>query len=302
MNPRLRLPGRLLPLLLWAALAPAGAASGKLLLTDGVGSIDGAAGGGLVPWALTASLAARGEVGATATLTTARTADYGLNVAAMAVTVDDRFEISIAEQDLDAGDKLAALGLRRLHLRQRIAAIKWRLAGDAVLDSDRLAPQWALGLQHRRADAGALAPTLHGVLGARRADVEATVSATKLLLAQGLLVNATLRLTRANQVGLLGFGAAGDARRRLEPELSLAWLPARGVAVGAEWRRKGDRLRRSALGDGALAEGDWFDVFVVWAPVKALSITVAWVDLGPIAPAATPRRQRGGYLSAQLSI
>ena len=39
------------------------------------------------------------------------------------------------------------------------------------------------------------------------------VSATKLLLAQSLLVNGTLRSTNANQNGLLGFGAAAPDRK-----------------------------------------------------------------------------------------
>jgi hypothetical protein len=38
--------------------------SSKLLLTGGVSSIDGAAGGGLTPWAVTAGYAAQGEIGA----------------------------------------------------------------------------------------------------------------------------------------------------------------------------------------------------------------------------------------------
>ena len=44
-------------------------------------------------------------------------------------------------------------------------------------------------------------------LGAKRSGTDVYVSATKLFLAQGLLVNATLRGTKANQNGLLGHGA-----------------------------------------------------------------------------------------------
>ena len=47
------------------------AETGKLLLTGGVSSIDGAAGGGLTPWAVIGSNATEGEVGATAFVTTA---------------------------------------------------------------------------------------------------------------------------------------------------------------------------------------------------------------------------------------
>ncbi|MGQ3057945.1 MAG: DUF3034 family protein, partial [Nevskia sp.] len=44
-------------------------------LTGGVSSIDGAAGGGLTPWAVIGSNATEGEVGATAFVTAVRTTD-----------------------------------------------------------------------------------------------------------------------------------------------------------------------------------------------------------------------------------
>jgi hypothetical protein len=287
-------------LALAAAAAPA--ASGKLLLTGGVSSIDGAAGGGLTPWALTGSYATVGQVGATAHATVARASDYSLATAGVLLSWNDRIELSLAHQDLDAGDNLAPLGLPGLHLRQDIVGAKLRLTGDAVLDADRWMPQIAIGVLNKRADPGALGPTLFGPLGARRSGTEFYVSATKLYLVPGLLVNATLRSTRANQNGLLGFGGAQAGARRLHPELSLAWLLSPRLAIGAEWRSKPDQLNRSVLGNGALKEDDWADLFVAWAPNKTLSITAAVVDLGRIAPAVQPRRQTAAYLSAQLAF
>ena len=76
----------------------------------------------------------------------------------------------------------------------------------------------------------------------------------------------------------------------------------RDLAVGAEYRAKPDNLDESVLGSGALKEDDWSDLFLAWAPNKHLSITLAWVDLGRIAPAVQPRRQRGAYLSAQIGF
>lgn len=282
--------------------APAAAAGGKLLLTGGVSSIDGAAGGGLTPWALTAGYATEGEAGGTAFVTRLKTGDYALTVAGVAATWNDRVEVSLARQRFDAGDNLAPLGLRGLTLAQDIVGAKLRLAGDAVLDADRGWPQLALGVLHKRSDAGALAPTLHGALGARRSGSEWYLAATKLFLAPGLLVNVTLRASRANQNGLLGFGGARSAATRVLPELSLAWLLRRDLALGAEARRKPDHLHDSVLGRGALQEDDAFDVFVAWAPDKGFSLTAAWVDLGRIAPGVQPRRQRGAYLSAQLAF
>lgn len=282
--------------------APALAAGGKLLLTGGVSSIDGAAGGGLTPWALTGSYATGREIGATAFATRVRTNDYALGVAGAAVGFGERAELSIARQDFATGDNLAPLGLAGLHLRMNVVGVKLRLAGDAVLDSDSALPQLALGVLHKRVDAGALAPTLTGALGASERGTDVYLSATKLFLAQGVLVNGTLRATKANQNGLLGFGSATQSGYRLQPELSLALLLRRDLAIGGEYRAKPDNLNQSALGSGALKEDDWADLFLAWAPSKHLSLTLAWVDLGRIAPAVQPRRQRGAYLSAQAAF
>jgi hypothetical protein len=294
----------ILALGIWAGagLVPvASAADGKLLLTGGVSTIDGAAGGGLVPWAVTGSYATAGQWGATASLTQVATQDYRLAVAGAAFSLNDRLEMSLAAQDLDTGSNLAALGLAGLHLRQTIVGLKLRLCGDAVLDSDRWQPQLALGVLHKQADSGALAPTLTGALGAREAGTEVYLSATKLLLAQGLLLNLNLRATQANQGGLMGFGGAQAGSARVHPELSVAWLLNRHVAAGVEMRTKPDNLRHSVLGEGALREDAWADAFVAWAPGKSLSLTLAWVDLGAIVPALQPRRQSGAYLSVQIA-
>lgn len=282
--------------------APALAAGSKLLLTGGVSSIDGAAGGGLTPWALTGSYATGREIGATAFATRVRTNDYALSVAGAAIGFGERAELSIARQDFATGDNLAPLGLAGLRLKMNVVGAKLRLAGDAVLDSDSPMPQIALGVLQKRTDTGALAPTLTGVLGASERGTDVYLSATKLFLAQGVLVNGTLRATKANQNGLLGFGSATQSSLRLQPELSVALLLRRDLALGAEVRAKPDNLNDSALGSGALKEDDWADLFLAWAPSKHLSLTLAWVDLGRIAPAVQPRRQRGAYLSAQFAL
>ncbi|WP_280152621.1 DUF3034 family protein [Piscinibacter sp. XHJ-5] len=281
------------------APAPFGHGSGKLLLTGGVGSIDGAAGGGLTPWAVIGSYATERQVGATAHLTRARTKDYALTAGGAVVGIADRVELSLARQELDTGPAGAALGLPGLRLKQDIAGVKWRVAGDAVLDSDSPMPQIALGLQHKRTGAGDLAPTL-ALLGAKTHGTDVHVSATKLLLAQALLLNGTLRATRANQNGLLGFGGTVRTGYSFQPELSVAWLLRRDIAIGAEYRAKPDNLNPSVLGD-ALKEDDWADVFVAWAPSKYLSLTLAYVDLGRVVPGIVARRQTGTYASLQLA-
>ncbi|MFH7042106.1 DUF3034 family protein [Paucibacter sp. JuS9] len=291
---------------LWAATAAlllassALAGDGKLLLTGGVSSVEGAAGGGLTPWAVTGSYATVGEWGATAHATRVKTQDYSLNTHGALVSWNERVELSLARQRFDTGATGTALGLPGLQLKQDTFGVKLRVAGDAVLDSDSLMPQIAIGIEHKRGDAGGLQATLAS-LGASKNGTDLYVSATKLFLAQGILVNATLRATKANQIGLLGFGGTASSGYSLQPEISLAWLLSKQLAVGVEYRAKPDKLNPSALGAG-LREEDWKDLFIAWAPSKHFSLTAAYVDLGRIVPAVIPKRQTGSYLSAQLAF
>jgi hypothetical protein len=279
---------------------PAHAAVDKLLLTGGVTSIDGAAGGGLTPWALVGSSASEGQAGATATATVISTRNYDMQVQGALVGIDDRYELSVARQDFATGATGRALGLPGLHLKLNVVGVKVKLLGDAVLDSDSWVPQVAAGVEIKALDADALKPTLDA-LGARTHGVDVYVSATKLLLAQGILVNGTLRLTKANQNGLLGFGGTAHDSYRLQPEFSVAWLANRQLAFGAEYRAKPDNLNPSVLGAG-LKEDDWADLFAAWAPTKYVSLTVAYVQLGRIVPAVATKKQNGGYASLQVAF
>ena len=225
--------------------------------------------------------------------------DYSLSGYGASVAFGERAELSLAKQDFSAGGTGAALGLPGLRLKQTILGAKFRLIGDAVLDADTWMPQIALGVEYKHLDAGGLAPTL-SALGAKRNGVDVYLSATKLLLAQSTLVNVTLRATRANQNGLLGFGGTASSRYSLMPEVSVAYLINKQWAIGAEYRMKPDKLNPSVLGD-ALREDDWKDVFVAWAPNKHLSLTAAYVDLGRVVPGIQPRRQRGVYGSIQFA-
>lgn len=296
-----------------AACGLAQADTGKLVLTGGVSSIDGAAGGGLTPWAVIGSNATEGEVGVSAHVSHLATRDYALTTSGAAIGWNDRVEASIARQDFDASPAIALNGIAPFgvtpgqHLKLDILGLKLRVLGDAVLDSDSLVPQVAVGLQHKHVDAGSLGAVLD-FLGTRRSGTDLYVSATKLFLASGVLLNATVRNTNANENGLLGFGAASPGRnsRSWQPELSAAFLLRRDLAVGAEYRFKPNNLeglgRAAGLGS-ALQESDWKDVFVAWAPSRHLSLTLAYVDLGRVVPGITgDRRQSGAYLSAQAAF
>ncbi|PKO27415.1 MAG: DUF3034 domain-containing protein [Betaproteobacteria bacterium HGW-Betaproteobacteria-9] len=290
------------------AAVPAQADTGKLLLTGGVSTVEGAAGGGISPWAVIGSQATEGEKGISAYLSRVETRDHDLTAAGVAVGLNDRVELSFGHQDFDTGIAGALLGLPGLHLKQDILGAKLRLAGDAVLGSDTLMPQIAVGVQVKRLRSSGLDGTLDA-LGAKRDGVDVYVSATKLFLAQGVVVNGTLRATQANQNGLLGFGArlgGADNGYQLMPELSVAYLLSKNVAVGFEYRAMPNKLQRAGaaagLGDG-LRSDDWKDIFIAWAPSKNVSLTAAYVDLGRIVPATTGnQKQTGVYLSAQIAF
>ena len=291
-----------------AFCAGAQAETGKLLLTGGVSSIDGAAGGGLTPWAVIGTNATDGEIGGSAFITNAGTRDYGLTIYGAAVGINDRFELSVAQQDFDTRVTGTGLGLPGLRLKQTIFGAKVRVAGDAILDSDSLMPQIAVGLQYKTLGSTGLDATLNA-LGAKRSGTDFYVSATKLFLGQSLLVNGTLRATQANQNGLLGYGATlggSENSYSLQPEFSIGYLVNKNLLVGAEYRFMRNKLAKAGatagLGNGLRSE-DWKEIFIAWAPSKNFSLTLAYVDLGVIVPATTAsRRQTGYYLSAQVAF
>lgn len=264
--------------------------SGRLLATAGVTQLEGAGGGGLVPWALITGYGTRDAVGANAHYTFAHLPGFTLHSAGAAVGLYDRVELSYARQWFDTRGTGTKLGLGsgyQFHLD--IVGAKLRLFGDAVYDQDSWLPQVAVGAQFKAADRHAV---LRAVGARTTSGVDFYASATKLFLAQSLLVNATVRATRANQFGLLGFG--GDRRRGYSAQFegSAALLLSRDFALGAEVRTKPDNLRFAR-------EGTAFDVFAAYFVNKHLSATLAFVALGPI---ARQPGQNGVYLSLQAGF
>ena len=281
-------------LALAGAALPAGAQtlfssfSGKLLLTGGVNTVEGTAGGGLTPWAVTGGYGTTTQVGGNVYGTTVDTTDYRITSYGGLVTAFDRVELSLSRQSFDTQKVGGALGLGDgFTINQTTAGIKVRLIGDAVLNQDEWWPQIAVGAQFKSNDKGWLVKAL----GAR--DDKGTdyyVSATKLFLAQGLLLNATVRETKANQYGILGFGGI-DGGYHTQVEGSAAYLVNRHIAVGVEARTKPDNL-------AVAHEGTAYDAFVAIAPCKTFSMTFAWADLGNI----VTRRQTGLYASLQAGF
>ncbi|MEZ5462594.1 DUF3034 family protein [Dokdonella sp.] len=266
------------------------AGSDRLLLTGGVSEVEGAAGGGLTPWAVIGGYGTDSQIGANAFLTRLTLPDYHLDVAGALVGFLDRVELSYAQQRFDTEQVGAALGLGQGYtFTQDILGVKLRLVGDAVLDQDRWLPQISVGAQFKKNDRAAV---LQAIGAKDDQGVDFYLSATKLYLSQSLLANLTLRFTKANQIGILGFG--GDLNDSYEPQLegSIAWLVSRNVAIGAEYRMKPDNL-------SIAAEDDWFDAFVAWAPNKHLSLMLAYANLGSI---VNQDNQDGIYASLQVGF
>ncbi|MDU9406472.1 DUF3034 family protein [Pseudomonas sp. zfem001] len=266
------------------------AGEGRLLATGGATSLEGAAGGGIMPWAVLAGYGERGEWGADVFATRVETGDYRLDVAGVAAAYGNRIELSYARQRFDLGTLARDLNLPDNSLSMDTLGLKVRLAGDLIYD--RL-PQISLGLQHKR-QRDFLVPSLVGAQ--RREDSEGYLAASRLILGgafgYNLLLNANLRYSRANELGLLGFGGDRRDRHSWLKEGSVAVLLDRHWAVGIEYREKPDNLSFAG-------ESDWADLFVGYFPNKNLALVLAYARLGEI---ATLDNQDGVYLSVQGSF
>ncbi|MDM7860547.1 DUF3034 family protein [Alteromonas sp. ASW11-36] len=254
------------------------AGEGKLIGTAGLVQIEGTGGGGIVPWATLSGYDSRDEISISAVSTQVDIDDYRLNVLGVSASFYDRIEISAAHHRFD----LKTLGG---DIKQNVFGVKYRLYGDVVY-SDW--PQISAGLQHKRLED----KTIAQLLGADSVSsgTDFYLAATKVHLGAiggyNAVWNVTARATRANELGLLGFGGARNDDYEVMLEASAGVLLSRHVAVGMEYRQKPDNL--------GLGEDDWVDFFVTYIPNKHFALTLAWAELGSIAGAED---QNGLYLS-----
>jgi hypothetical protein len=281
-----------------SALAPD---SGKLPLSAGFNDVDGVGGGGLVPWALISGYGTADSWGANAHYTAVQLRDFRLRSYGAAVGALDRIEVSATKDQFD----VIGTPLNGLSVAQHIYGLKVRVFGDAVYDQDSWVPQTAVGAEYKKNSgiSNSAAVGLTGLssptqLGARSdAGTDWYVDATKVYLAQSLLVNATIRFTKANEFGLLGFGGDRSNSRSAEFETTIAYILNRKLAIGAEYREKPHNL--SVDNERAA-----WDVFAAWTASRNISIVGAFVSLGSILAPATEvsRDQNGAYLSLQVGF
>ncbi|MEP6829291.1 MAG: DUF3034 family protein [Rhizomicrobium sp.] len=262
----------------------------KLLATGGVSAVEGEGGGGLGAWALITGYGTRDGIGVNVHETFVGLPDYQLHAPGVSVGLFDRLELSYAWQAFDTQATGAALGLGQgFTFHQNIYGAKLKLIGDAVYDQDVWLPQIAIGVQHKENDRGAV---IRAVGGKGSVGTDFYLAASKLFLAQSVLLNTTVRLTKANQFGILGFGGDKHADYSAQFEGSVGYLISRDFAVGGEFRTKPSNL-------GIAKEGAAFDVFAAYFLNKNLSVTAGYADLGNI---VLHDHQDGIYLSLQAGI
>lgn len=314
---------------------------GKVLLTGGVFTVDGAGGGGAVPWATISGYETRDGINGSAGFTyvnlpALQVSFYGVNVGLF-----DRVELSYVDSRLslnlpnlqtvalvaDAAGLDLGTNAWNSTLGMQTYGIKVRLFGDAVYTSDSYIPQVAIGGLYKDNRNTAL---IHTLGADKTKDYEIYVAATKVLFPISTLVNVTARYTSANEDGLTGFGYCSDGartdchnKRKVRAEVSIAHLVAKNTAIGGEWQQHGDNLDgRSvnvagldlsgltnllgSVGLGGLSsslqqkkEGDWYDLFMAYAPNKHISFVVAYLMFGNIAVAPS---QNGFYFSTHLTF
>lgn len=270
-------------LFLLLGTVPTFAEGSRVVATGGGTTIEGSAGGGIVPWAVINGYGSSGEWSATAMATGVYVDDFTLKVIGASLSFDNRFELSAARQTFDLDTMGGELG-------QDIFGVKYKLAGELLYTA---MPQITLGAQYKRVDDFVIPQAV----GARDDwGLDVYVAASKVffdaIAGRNVLLNGTVRATKANQTGLLGFGTQANHDYQFVLEASAAVLLTDNVALGIEYRQKPDELAFAR-------EDDWQDVFLAWFINKHLSVVTAYANLGSIAGF---EEQRGWYLSLEGAL
>ncbi|NVK72875.1 MAG: DUF3034 family protein [Oceanospirillaceae bacterium] len=265
---------------------PSIAGDGKILATAGLSQVEGSGGGGLVPWATLAGYDSRDETAASFFMTDVNVSDYRLSSIGVATSFYDKVELSYAQQTFVLPASLiTGLSLASEQIKQDVVGLKVRLYGDVIYSAY---PQLSVGLQHKQLDSDFVA----SYLGAKDdSGTDFYVAATKVHLGAvggyNLVWNLTARATKANEMGLLGYGGPDNNNYQVMMEGSVGLLLSPNWVVGMEYRQKPSNL-------SSVEEDDWKNVFVSYMPNKNVNFTAAYVDLGTV---ATKKDQTGIYLS-----
>jgi len=270
------------------------ASGAQAAITD----VEGQAGGGLVPWALLSS-------GPTVAVSHLNTQNLGVNIVAANTSFANMVEISYAHTMLDVtGSALG--GANNIDAVDNLGLkVKLNDMSDSL-------PQFALGLVYKNASGNMVTNALNGgaplALGLDTSSTDVYGAASKVVNIGGknVLLNGVLRATKANQMGLLGFGGGSTSGAKtgysVEPEVSFEVFAADNVIIGAEYRHQPSNSVTAT--DGVLHQNAAYDLNVVYVANKNLALTFAYVGLGQVAPGVvnSSNNQNGLFVEAQVNF
>jgi hypothetical protein len=311
----------------------------RLLATSGVTEVGGSAGGGIVPWAVISGYGTGDEIGGSASGTFVVVPNYSLTSLGASIGIRNRVEFSAAHEVLnvnlgalsslgvlgnqpgglgvvDSGGVAPNINLGNKTISMDVIGAKVRLFGDILYTPY---PQVSVGFKYKKnndfeSNFSGLGPIgIPKFLGAAKdSGTDFYVAATKVFI-NGVfhrvtLINLTARATKANALGLLGFGTnsangiAGplgtttDNSYHVKLEGSAAVFLRPDVALGGEFRQQPGNMKYPTNSSATTigSPGTMKDLFLAYFPNKSLSLTVAYADLGALPFQAS---SKGVYLS-----
>lgn len=264
-------------------------------------NVEGSAGGGVVPMAL------MHPQGPLISYTNLTTQNFGIQSIAIGGTIADRAEVSLGHLMTTVPTIYCTAGFctdNRITVNTLGLKVK-------VLDMSDSAPQVAIGLQHKSSSGSLLdvLQTAGAISGKSGTDVYAVATKVVTMGGKGVVLNGVLRATKANQMGILGFGggtaAGGKTSYSVEPEVSVGVFLADNVIFGGEYRAKPNNISAAAGGLGVKEEGA-YTLFMAYIPNKNMTITAAYANLGQVgastAAVGGTARQDGMYLQLQANF
>ncbi|KXV48377.1 hypothetical protein AD945_07780 [Gluconobacter albidus] len=258
--------------------------------TGGMTSLEGSSGGGLASWATISGYGSDKSAGMAFHYSYVNLTNYWDQNVGASIGLFDRVELSYTHNFFQTRATGAKLGIGNgYQFDLDVAGAKVRLFGHVA--DNTLIPQVAIGAMYKHDSDGRI---IH-MVGSKHTDgADAYLAVTKLFPKVGILIDTTVRFTKGNQWGIIGFGGDLDNSYHPQFEGSLGYLPPflPGLIVGVEYRTK---PRNQRFTD----ESNWFDVYTSYFINKHLNITLAYVSLGTI---ATFKNQTGFYFSAQTGF
>ncbi|MDA3921816.1 MAG: DUF3034 family protein [Salinisphaera sp.] len=263
--------------------ANAHAAGSRLWATGGITSVNGAAGGGTTTWALLNGYASDNQSTVNISPSTVRTDDLNINSLGIGFDWHNRVGLTLAEN---------MLHVQPLHtnIRQQNLGLKVRLYGEALYSP---LGQFSAGARYTHNSDFAI-PRRLGASDASGVDYYLAWSKVFLAAIAGrnVLLNATARATRANQIGLLGFGGDRNNGYDVLGEFGAGVFLDPHWLIGGEYKQQPNNL-------SAVNADEWKTIFVAYVPNHYLAITGAYVDLGAVAGLT---HQTGYFISLQTGF